>query len=78
MTTETYDVTGMTCGHCVASVESELRSVPGVTDVGVELVAGGTSHVTVTSDQPLVRDDVAAAVDEAGYVLASSRDLPLA
>ncbi len=78
MTTETYNVTGMTCGHCVASVESELRSVPGVTDVNVDLVAGGTSHVTVTSDQPLVRDDVAAAVDEAGYALASSRDLPLA
>ena len=76
--TFTGTVTGMTCGHCVASVESELRSVPGVTDVSVDLVAGGTSHVTVTSDQPLARDDVAAAVDEAGYALASSRDLPLA
>lgn len=78
MTTETYNVTGMTCGHCVASVESELRAVPGVTDVTVDLVAGGTSAVTVTSDAPLGRDDVAAAVDEAGYALASDRDLPLA
>jgi len=78
MTTETYNVTGMTCGHCVASVESELRSVSGVTDVSVNLTPGGASHVTVTSDQPLDRDDVAAAVDEAGYALASSRDLPLA
>jgi copper chaperone len=78
MTTEAYNVTGMTCGHCVASVESELRSVTGVTDVSVDLVAGGTSTVTVTSDHPLARGDVAAAVDEAGYALASSRDLPLA
>jgi copper chaperone len=78
MTTETYNVTGMTCGHCVASVESELRAVPGVTDVSVDLVAGGSSKVTVTSEEPLSRDDVAAAVDEAGYALASSRDLPLA
>ena len=78
MTTETYNVTGMTCGHCVTSVEGELRSVPGVTDVDVDLVAGGTSKVTVTSNEPLARDDVAAAVDEAGYALASSRDLPLA
>ena len=78
MTTETYDVTGMTCGHCAASVEGELRAVPGVTDVAVDLVAGGTSKVTVTSDAPLARDDVAAAIDEAGYALASSRDLPLA
>jgi copper chaperone CopZ len=78
MTTETYSVTGMTCGHCVASVESELRAVPGVTDVSVDLVAGGTSTVTVTSAQPLTRDAVAEAVDEAGYALASARDLPLA
>ena len=78
MTTETYDVTRMTCGHCVASVESELRSVPGVENVEVDLVAGGTSKVTVTSAEPLARDDVAAAVDEAGYALASSTDLPLA
>ena len=78
MTTETYNVTGMTCGHCVASVEAELRAVPGVSDVTVDLVAGGTSHVTVTSDEPLARNDVAAAVDEAGYALASARDLPLA
>lgn len=78
MTTETYNVTGMTCGHCVASVETELRAVPGVSDVTVDLTPGGTSKVTVTSDEPLARDDVAAAVDEAGYQLASSRDLPLA
>ena len=78
MSTETYDVTGMTCGHCVASVDSELRSVPGVTDVTVDLVAGGTSKVTVTSAEPLAREDIAAAIDEAGYALASSRELPLA
>ena len=78
MTTETYPVVGMTCGHCAASVDSELRSVPGVTDVTIDLVAGGTSQVTVTSAEPLARADVAAAVDEAGYALASSRDLPLA
>ena len=33
MITKTYNVTGMTCGHCVASVDSELRSVPGVAEV---------------------------------------------
>ena len=68
----------MTCGHCVGAIDSELRAVAGVTDVAINLVAGGTSQVTVTSDQPLSRDQVAAAVDEAGYALASSRDLPLA
>ncbi|MGI9084663.1 MAG: heavy-metal-associated domain-containing protein [Aeromicrobium sp.] len=70
MTTETYEVGGMTCDHCVAAVTDEISELSGVTDVSVELVAGSTSPVTVTSDQPLSRDDVAAAVDEAGYVLA--------
>ena len=55
-----------------------VRAVAGVTDVTINLVAGGTSQVTVTSDQPLARDDVAAAVDEAGYALAAPGELPLA
>ena len=78
MTVETYPVNGMTCGHCVSAVDAELRAVPGVTDVAITLVAGGTSQVTVTSDRPLSREDVAAAVDEAGYALAAPGELPLA
>ena len=35
----------------------------------IDLVAGGTSPVTVTSEQPLDDAAVAAAVDEAGYEL---------
>lgn len=78
MTTTTYSVTGMTCSHCVASVTEELSALDGVTDVVVDLAAGGTSAVTVTSDAPLDTAQVAAAVDEAGYALAGPRDLPLA
>ena len=39
MTTQTYPVTGMTCGHCEHAVTSELKTLDGVTDVAVELVA---------------------------------------
>jgi copper chaperone CopZ len=67
--TTTYDVTGMTCGHCVQSVTSELSALPGVKDVSVELAAGATSQVTVVSDAPLDTDTVRTAVDEAGYTL---------
>ena len=63
----TIDVTGMTCGHCVRSVQEELTALPGVTDVQVELVAGGTSQVTITATEPLSDDDIRAAIDEAGY-----------
>lgn len=65
-TTASYSVTGMTCGHCVGAVTEELRALPGVIGVDVDLVAGGTSTVTVTSDTPLSSVDVAAALDEAG------------
>lgn len=69
-TTATYAVTGMSCGHCVDAVTEELSALPGVTDVSVELVPGGDSRVTVTSAEPLAQDDVAEAIDEAGYELA--------
>ena len=72
MTTQAFSVTGMTCGHCASAVASELQELPGVTDVAVDLVAGGTSTVTVTSGIPLSENDVAAALDEAGdYALAT-------
>ena len=71
MTTQTYSVTGMTCGHCAGAVTSELKALDGVSDVNVDLVAGGTSTVTVTSEAPLDEVKVAEALDEAGdYQLA--------
>jgi copper ion binding protein len=67
MTTATYTVTGMTCGHCVSAVTEEVTQVPGVTAVDVDLASG---RLTVTSDAPVDDDAVRAAVDEAGYELA--------
>ena len=71
-TTTTYGVTGMTCGHCVGAVTEELRTLPGVQDVSVDLNAGGTSAVTVTSGGALYEAAVRAAIDEAGYELAEA------
>ena len=70
MTTTTLHVTGMTCGHCVQAVTSELTALDGVDGVTVDLAAGGTSSVVVTSSRPVSREEFAAAVDEAGYELA--------
>lgn len=66
MTNSTYQVTGMTCGHCVNAVSTELRSIEGVQDVTVELDPAGASTVTVASAQPLRPEQVSAALDEAG------------
>jgi copper chaperone CopZ len=56
----------MTCEHCVHADTEEVGAQDGVTSDDVDLVAGGTSTVTVTSEAPLDREAVAAAVDEAG------------
>lgn len=65
MSTQTYAVEGMTCAHCVAAVREEVGQVPGVSSVDVDLAAG---TVTVTGE-PVDTVAVAAAVEEAGYVL---------
>jgi copper chaperone len=67
--TETYQVTGMTCGHCVASVTEELSELPAVTQVEIALNPGGSSTVTVHSTETLTTDEVRAAITEAGYEL---------
>ncbi|WP_019872917.1 heavy-metal-associated domain-containing protein [Sporichthya polymorpha] len=64
-----YRVEGMTCGHCVAAVTAELRELPGVEDVKVDLVPDGLSTVVVTSETAPELGQVRAAVDEAGYVV---------
>ena len=66
-TTQTYTVTGMTCGHCVASVTEEVQEIAGVENVDVVLETGS---LTVTSAEPVDDAAVRAAVEEAGYQLA--------
>jgi copper chaperone len=67
--TQTFRVKGMTCGHCVNSVSSEVGALPGVDDVQVDLTSG---TVTVQSAAALDEQAVREAVDEAGYELVSA------
>jgi len=68
-----FPVTGLTCGHCVGAITTELRAVPGVTDVQIDLVVGGTSALSVTADNAITDAELTAALDEAGeYQLASN------
>ena len=64
--TITYDVAGMTCGHCVASITAEVSKVDGVQAVHVDLKTG---RLTVTSETPVDPGLVTVAVDEAGYAV---------
>jgi len=68
-------VSGMSCGHCVASVTEELEEIPAVKNVEVILNSGGVSKVTVLTDVPIEDETLRDAVSEAGYELVGvSRD----
>ena len=69
MTQQTFQVSGMTCDHCVHAVTEEISGLTGVTSVEIDLKAGEMSAVTVTSNAPLDAAEVRAAVGEAGYEL---------
>ena len=62
--TAEYQITGMHCGHCEASVRSEIAKLDGV--AGIE-VSATTGRLVVESAADLSDADVLAAVDEAGY-----------
>ncbi|MDT0193861.1 heavy-metal-associated domain-containing protein [Arthrobacter sp. AB6] len=66
----TFAVEGLTCGHCVQTVEKAVSALDGVESAPVDLVAGGRSGLTVagTASDAAVRQ----AVTSAGYSLASN------
>lgn len=66
MATATYEVTGMTCDHCVATIKGEFKKFDGVTDVSVDL---GSGKVDVTSDQPIDVEALRSAITDAGFEL---------
>ena len=59
----TYVVDGMSCEHCRAAVTDEVRRVPGITGVEVDLDGGTVTVHGTGADDAAVR----AAIDEAGY-----------
>ncbi len=63
-TTTTIAVDGMTCGHCVTSVESEVGKIDGVTEVSVDLASGQVTIVAETTPAPVALQE---AVEEAGF-----------
>jgi copper ion binding protein len=58
-----FTVEGMTCSHCVSSIETSVGSVEGVSQAKVDLAAGS---LTVTGD-PVDDAAIRAAVADAGY-----------
>ena len=65
-TTQRFQATGLTCGHCARAVSDELLALGGVLEAEVEVVNGGQSVVTVVAERDLTDDEVTAALVEAG------------
>jgi len=63
----TFRVAGMTCEHCVRSVQEEVSEIDGVRGVDVDLAGG---RVTVSGS--FADEAVRAAVAEAGYEVVPS------
>lgn len=70
MSEKTYTVTGMTCGHCAASVTREVGAVAGVDEARVDLAEG---TVTVSARGAVADAAIADAVEAAGYTLTGAR-----
>jgi copper chaperone CopZ len=66
MPATTYAVSGMSCGHCKATLTKVIGELTGVIGVEVDL---GSGHVTVTSAAEPDDAVIAEVVDEAGYEL---------
>jgi copper chaperone len=57
-----FQVSDMTCAHCVATVERAVKSVDGAAKVEIDL---GALAVKIESDKPVER--FAKAIEDAGY-----------
>ena len=62
--TMTFEVTGMTCVSCVNRIERHVRRLPGVQRADVNLA---TERTTVVADPGLTGEEVAKAIEAAGY-----------
>jgi copper chaperone len=65
----TFEITGMSCGHCVKAVDKALQQTSGVT---VEAVAIGTATVAYDPAQTDAQQ-IAQVIDDAGYSVVGTR-----
>ncbi len=64
--TQTLHIDGMTCGSCVDHVKDALLSIPGVSEVEVDL---DSDSAKISAARVISRDVFADALGEAGYTL---------
>jgi copper chaperone len=63
---QTFNVQGMTCGHCERAVTQAVKAIDPQADVKIDRAAG---KVDVQSDKP--REAIAHAITDEGYAIAA-------
>ena len=61
----TLNVNGMSCGHCVKSIEESVGELPGVKSVKVRLESGSVDVEFNPAEVPLSK--IKETIDEQGY-----------
>jgi len=69
MTTQTFEIDGMTCGHCMQRVQDALRGIAGVTVEQVRVGAARVRYDETTLDPSVI----AQAIEGAGYRVLQAR-----
>ena len=64
MTTVTYNVPAMHCGHCTHTIETEVGELQGVQSVKADL---STKKVEITFDTPASEDNIKSLLTEINY-----------
>ncbi len=63
---KTFEIKGMTCGHCEGRVTTEILAIPGVTKV---IASAEKANATIESDSEISQDSVELALQKAGFSL---------
>lgn len=65
----TFEISGMSCGHCVKAVDKALQQAAGVT---VEAVSIGSATVAF-DESATTAESIAKIIDDVGYSVLSTR-----
>jgi copper chaperone CopZ len=61
---KTFEIKGMTCGHCEGRVTTEIMTIPGVAEV---IASAEKANVTIESETEISQESIELAVQRAGY-----------
>lgn len=64
MTTVTYSIPNISCGHCVHTIKSEVSELAGVNSVDANLE---TKKATITFEDPATEDRIKALLASINY-----------